>query len=523
MSRASVARGIATAAALAAAVSCGGAAGAGDALHLAIINDPILNAVIAPDIGSILVNKIVFPGLVRPNESLEPEPDLAERWEVSDDGTVYTFHLRPGVVWHDGAPFTARDVAFTFDRIADSTTGTLLWSDFAPIDSVRTPDSLTVEFFLEAPYAPFLTLLGHNAGIIPAHAFPPGASLRDQVAFNRSRPIGTGPYRVSESVPGSYLVLTANERYHGAQPSIPTIVVKIVPDVNAQVAQLRAGELDLITLEPALLPGVEDDPDLRIEQVGVPQHYYVGFNQDLPRFEPAAVRRALMLAVDRQAIIDGVLKGHADYPQGTIPIVLRAYYAADLPRIPHDTAAALALLAEAGWRRSADGKLRDQAGDPFRFSMMIDKGNPSREQAALAVQQDLARIGIEVTLQTLEFSALVRDYLLPRNYEAVLVWWNTPLDPDQYSYYATDQANNDYGYSNPAADSLLLAGRRAVDPEARAAAYRAFQAVEAEDPPVLVLYYPRELQVHRARLSGIPRLGIRDALRHVERFRLESR
>ncbi len=199
-------------------------------------------------------------------------------------------------------------------------------------------------------------------------------------------------------------------------------------------------------------------------------------------------------------------------------MALGDYVAADLPRIPYDTAAALALLAEAGWRRGGDGVLRNAAGQPFAFTLLVDKGNPSREQAAVAVQQQLRAIGVAVTINTMEFASLVRDYVVPRRHEAYLIWWNTPLDPDQYSYYGTDQSNNDVRYSNRRADSLLTLGRASLDPTVRQAAYREFQAVEAEDPPVLLLYYPRELQVRRATLQGLPALGIRDALRHTERF-----
>lgn len=490
-------------------------------LRLAIINDPIMNAPLSPDIGSVLINKIIFPGLVRPSDSLTPEPDLATRWTISADGRQYTFALRSGVAWHDGRPFSATDVKFTFDQILDPSSGTLQWSDFSVVDSVTIVDSLTVRFWLKSPLAPFLTLLGHNAGIIPAHAFL--GPIADAVGFNRSRPIGTGPFQVVESVPGSYIVLTANPRYYGAKPGLDRIIFKIVPDVNAQVAQLQAGELDLATLEPANLRGLESDPELRIEHVSVPQHYYIGFNQGNPLFRSSAVRRALTLAINRQAIIDGVLRGFADYPQGTIPVALRDYFADSLPKIPYDTTAALALMAEAGWRRGGDGVLQDHAGRPFAFTLLVDKGNPSREQTAVAVQQDLKKVGVAVTINTMEFASMVRDYVVPHRYEAYLVWWNTPLDPDQFSYYGSGQSNNDVVYSNRTADSLLTVGRVTLDPAARRQAYLAFQAVEAIDPPVLVLYYPREIQVRRAGLRGLPPLGIRDAMRHSERLSFEPR
>jgi peptide/nickel transport system substrate-binding protein len=484
-----------------------------------LINDPILNPVIAPDLGSVMINKVIFPGLVRPDERLRPTPDLAESWSVSPDGTEYTFRLRPGVRWHDGASFTARDVKFTFDQIVDASSGSRQRSDFAALSRVEVIDSLTVRFTLAAPFAPFLTLLGYNAGIIPEHLLR-GRPLTASVDFNRAHPVGTGPFRVVQVVPGASVVLARNPGYHGDRPKLDGMLFKIVPDLNAQVAQLRAGELDLVTIEPANLPSVQNAPGVKVLQASVVQHYYVGFNQRNPMFKSPLVRRALERGVNREAIIAGVLKGYADYPRGTIPIALREFFADSLPPVTYDTAAARRLLAEAGWRAGGDGVLRDGAGRPFRFTLLVDKGNPSREQSALAVQQDLRRLGIDVTLRTLEFATVVRDFILPGKFEAVLIWWTTPPDPDQYAFYATGQDNNNVAYSNPLADSLLLAGRQTTDSAARRATYLAFQRLEEADPPVLVLHYPREIQAVRANLTGVPALGIRDALRWSERFAL---
>lgn len=504
---------------------CGGAsadADGGGAIRIPLINDPILNPVIAPDIGSVMINKVIFPGLVRPDEQLRPTPDLARSWTTSDDGREYVFALRPGVRWHDGAPFTAHDVKFTFDQIVDVASGSRLRSDFAAIESIAVVDSLTVRFRLRAPFAPFLTLLGYNAGILPAHAFR-GRSLTGATDFNRERPIGTGPFRVVESTPGSAIVLERFADYHGEAPRAAQLIFRIVPDINAQVAQLRAGELDLVPIEPASLPGVERAPGIRVAQHGVVQHFYVGFNQRNPVFAPPLVRRALDLAVNRRAIIDGVLKGYADEPRGTIPAVLRDFHDRTTPPTPFLPDSARALLARAGWTPNAEGQLRDAAGRPFRFTLLVDKGNPTREQSALAVQQDLRRLGIDVAIETMEFATLVRDRVLPGRYEAVLIWWTTPPDPDQYAFYATAQDNNHVFYSNRAADSLLAAGRATLDSARRREIYAAFQRLEREDPPVLVLYYPREILAVSDRLEGLPALGIRDALRHSERFARRSR
>ncbi len=506
-----------------AALACGGGAGdgGGNTLRIPLINDPILDPVIAPDIGSVLINKVIFPGLVRPDEHLRPVPDLATSWTMSTDGRTWTFALRPGVKWHDGAPFTAADVKFTFDRIIDVNSGSRLRSDFAAVDSVDVADSLTVRFHLHAPFAPFLALLGYNAGILPEHLLR-DLKLTDATAFNRTKPVGTGPFRVVQAAPGSAIVLERNPDYYGERPKLDRIVFRIVPDVNAQVAQLRAGELDLVPIEPANLPSVQNVAGIAVRQNAVVQHFYVAFNQRDPRFKPALVRQALDVAVDRRAIIDGVLKGAADMPGGTIPVALDQYFDATLPAARYAPDSARSLLGRAGWHSAPDGLLHDAAGHPFAFTLLVDKGNPTREQAALAVQQDLRTLGFDVSIETMEFATVVRDHVLPGKFDAVLIWWTTPPDPDQYAFYATGQDNNNVAYSNPRVDSLLAAGRATLDTLRRRAIYEAFQAEERADPPVLVLYYPREILAVSARLEGLPRLGIRDALRHSEALSLRA-
>lgn len=489
----------------------------GTTLSLPLINDPILNPVIAPDIGSIMINKVIFPGLVRPDEQLRPTPDLALSWAASDDGLTYTFTLRPGVQWHDGQPFSAHDVKFTFDQILDVHSGSRQRSDFAAVAGVDVVDSLTVRFRLRAPFAPFLSLLGYNAGIIPAHVFK-GRRLTDAIDFSRARPVGTGPFQVADTRPGSAIILERNPAYYGTPPKLERMVFKIVPDVNVQVAQLRAGELDVILIEPANLASLERDAAIVVREAPIVQHYYVGFNQRHALFASPVVRRALGYAVNRAAIIAGVLKGHGDAPVGTIPLALGDYFADSLNRLRYDRDSARVLLAQAGWRPGTDGRLRNASGSSFRFDLFVDKGNPTREQAALAVQHDLQALGMDVSLRMLEFAALVRDHLLTGKFDASLIWWTTPPDPDQWAFYATGQDNNHVAYRSARADSLLALGRATSDVVRRRAAYHAFQAHELEDPPVLVLFYPRELLAMRADVDGFPRLGLRDALRHSERF-----
>jgi len=498
--------------------SCAGEQGGGpNALRIPLINDPILNPVLAPDIGSVLINKVIFSSLVRPDEQLRPVPDLALSWSTSADGLEYTFNLKPGVKWHDGEPFTANDVKFTFDQIIDVKSGSRLRSDFAAVAGIDVIDSLTVRFRLKAPFAPFLALLGYNAGILPAHKFR-DRKLTDATDFSRSAPVGTGPFRVVQAAAGSAIVLERNPFYHGTKPELDQVIFRIVPDVNAQVAQLLAGELDIVPIEPANLPSVERATAVTVVRNPIVQHVYVGFNQSRPFFKPPLVRQALDLAINRQAIVDGVLKGAADLPRGTIPMVLSGFFDPSLPAPGYLPDSARAMLGRAGWRPDERNLLRNADGKPFAFTLLVDKGNPTREQSALAVQQDLRRVGIDASIGTLEFATLVRDRVLPGDYDAVLIWWTTPPDPDQYAFYATGQDNNHVRYSNARVDSLLAAGRATLDSVQRRALYNEFQREELADPPVLVLFYPRELLAVSRRLRGLPALGLRDALRHVERI-----
>jgi peptide/nickel transport system substrate-binding protein len=323
---------------------------------------------------------------------------------------------------------------------------------------------------------------------------------------------------IGEVQPGATISLVRNPAYYGPRPGLERLVFRVVPDVNAQVSQLRAGALDLITVEPANLANLDQVAGIRVSQVPVVQHWYVGFNNADPRFASPLVRRALDLAVDRAALISGILRGYGDAPGGTIPVALRDYFDSTAAPLPYAPDSARALLTRAGWRPGPDGKLKDASGRSLAFSLLVDKGNPTREQSALAVQQHLADLGVTVAIQTMEFAALVRDKVLPGDFEAVLIWWTTPPDPDQYAFYGRGQDNNHVRWDNARGDSLLAAGRATLDPVRRRALYEEFQRVEREDPPVLVLFYPREIQAMSARLAGLPALGIRDALRYSERL-----
>src|SRR3972149_2720983 len=198
-----------------------------------------------PFVESIPVTRVLFNGLTKPGKDRAPAPDLAEKWEVSPDALTWTFTLRRGVKWHDGRDFTADDVKFTYDIVINRRGRPRRAGIHRTIKQVKVVNPTTVQFVLEAPFASLPVVMGTNSGIIPRHAFQGITDPWTHDAFNKRAPIGTGAFKMKEYVAGSYVTLERNPNYFAGAPTIETITFKVLPDVNAQIAQLLSGDLTL--------------------------------------------------------------------------------------------------------------------------------------------------------------------------------------------------------------------------------------------------------------------------------------
>jgi peptide/nickel transport system substrate-binding protein len=243
-------------------------------------------------------------------------------------------------------------------------------------------------------------------------------------------------------------------------------------------------------------------------------HYYIAFQLKNPLFTDPRVRLAMIYAVDRQAIVDKVLLGYGTVATGTISPALGWAYNPNLKPLPFDPQKALALLAEAGWKAGPGGVLTKE-GKPFKFTLSVDKGNPAREQAATIAQQFYKKLGMDVTLETMEWAAFASKRWLARDYDAMHMWWITSPDPDQLDYYGTGGPNNHPHYSNAEIDKLLVEAQQTTDLDRRRQLYYRYQELQMSDPPVATLYYPKEIRAMNAKLV-VPRVGYRDGLTHSE-------
>jgi len=472
------------------------------------------------------VAALVFSGLTRPGPNGEPEPDLAESWVVSTDGTSFTFILRQDVLWHDGAPFTADDVLFTAKTFAvpgvkgdPSTAEVWRRASFQRLG----PYAILVEF--DSPYVPFLAY--SSVGILPQHLLgkdSPEQLVDDQ--FNR-RPVGTGPYRF-RAMKTSSIELEPNAAYYLGAPYLRRLTLRFLPDTQNLLSALRARRVDGGILPPPLAAAELD----RLRGSG---HTLIGglrsayslvyLNLNLAQFQDATVRKALDLATDRDSIVQRQMDGQAT--TADVPLPPGTWSGTDTPAVPNP-GGARTLLQESGWTPGPDGILQ-RRGISLSFALQTTS-DPQRQAIASALAAQWRAIGVDARVATIAEPSLLTDVLLPHKYEAVLYGWDSGPDPDPFPAWHSsqrgEQGRNLSGYANGAVDQLLQTARQTADLHDRAEIYGAFANVFRQDMPAIVLFFPRYVYAVPRDLNGV-RLGLlsspADRFSDVEEWSLDVR
>lgn len=475
----------------------------GDTYVEASLGDPSrLNPLLASDSASGSVNGYLFNGLVKYDRDLKLVGELAEFWDVRRKGLEIVFHLRTNVLWHDGVPFTADDVVFTYHKLIDPNVMTPYGSDFALVKSVTAVDPHTVRVVYKEPFAPALESWG--IGMIPKHVFENG-DFNTHPA-NRA-PIGTGPYLFKELKTDEKAVLIANPHYFEGRPNIDRVVVRVIPDSSVQFLELRSQTIDSMGLTPdqyiAYDRFFQNHQKFRYPAFS---YTFFGFNLQRTMFKDLRVRQALAMALDKREIIDGVLLGYGRSATGPFPPSSWAFDPT-VPELPFDPNRAKALLGEVGWRDTDGDGILDKDGKPFSFTVITNQGNKIREQTAIILQAHLARIGIKVDVRVLEWSSFIHDFVDKGNFDAILLGWNLGRDPDQYLIWHSSQKGegryNFIGYQNPLADHLWEEGRQTFDQAKRQGIYRKLHRLLAEDLPYIFLYYPDALPTVHKRFQNV--------------------
>jgi peptide/nickel transport system substrate-binding protein len=448
------------------------------------------------------VDSLIYQGLTGVDDQQSVIGVLATDWAVSPDHRTYTFNIRPGVKWADGQPFGPEDVLFTYHVLQDleyQQPGAEFWRQVG----IAAGGPNQVVFTLRSPSASFPLAL--RIGIIAKHLFGGMAPAQ----------IGTGPFKVTAISP---LAINMDRNpYAVPQPYLDHLVLRTYPagDPQSAIRAVGQGVADLVGgLQPQEVDALKGRTDISVLETRMFTNSFVSLNSEgagKQFFGDVAVRLALVQAVDRQRIVTEVLAGRADPDPTPIPVGDWAFSAAAAALHPFDQLIAGQALEKAGWVIEPGAKLRTKNKVTFKVELVAADSFPNR-QVAEALARQFLEIGVQVDVKAVAASKLVQDNLLGRKYQMALASFDVGPDPDQYSLWhsGAEASSLNFAYQRGwgLIDSDLEAGRGAVDPQARLAAYIDFQMLMADAAPAIFLYsarydYAMSPRVHGVRLNKV--------------------
>jgi peptide/nickel transport system substrate-binding protein len=423
----------------------------------------------------------VFDTLVEPDANLEMRPALAESWAVSADQLGWTFRLRHGVTFHDGSPFTADDVVYSYRRIIDQK---LANSDkLSAVTGVTAPDPSTVRITLKHPTPNLLTNLGGFKGlaIVSRRNVESG-----QIA---THPVGTGPFAFGSQKSGDSITLKANPGYWAGAPKVSGVTFRFISEPSTALSALQAGEIDWTDSIPTQrVKQLKEDDSVTLAATPSNDYWYLALNEARAPWNDVRARQAIAYAIDRDAIVAATSYGTAVANQLAIPKGNPWYTPYDAYR--HDVARAKSLLAEAG-------------AAPKTLDMLVTSQYPETVTAAQIIADNLAPLGITVNIRTVDFATWL-DEQNNGHFDMLMMGWLGNIDPDDFYYaqHGTGGSSNAQKFSNPEVDRLLEAGRVETNRNARADDYAKAATIIADQASYIYLYNPSVIQAWTTRLSG---------------------
>jgi ABC-type transport system substrate-binding protein len=442
------------------------------------------------------VNRMMYENLVKFDEKLKIVPGLATKWEPSKDGLTWTFFLRKGVKFHDGTPFNAEAVKVFIERMIgpEKPSRAGLYTPF--VKSVEVVNDDTVKIHLKAPFAFFLNNLGHSAsGIISPTALK---TLGKDIA---RKAVGTGPFKFVEWIHGDHLTMVRNDEYWGGKPYLDKIIVKTVKEDSARVMMLQSGDAHLIVRIPSEdIPRLEKDPKIKLDSAETLRVLYIGINCAKKPFTDVRVRQALNYAVDKEAIVKNIYQGRAIVVPGMVAPLTTGYF--PVKGYPYDPEKAKKLLAEAGFPKGLKAKLWSPQG---RY--------PKDFEMAQAVQQQLKKVGIDCTFDTMEWAAYLAVLRKPpeqNESELFLLGWAPSTAEARwilYPLFTTEQwvpqGNNRSFFSNKEFDELVDKFTRATSKAERDKYLKAAQELLVKEAPSIFILATKETIGFSKKLKGV--------------------
>lgn len=467
----------------------------------------------------------LFSPLWRVDEKGSFLPDLVaevpslDNGGVSADGLQWRLKLNDKAKWHDGTPFSADDVKFNIELIQNPKflAGRRAGIDLIQDIKVVSPTELT--FSLTKPYAPLPSILSWTF-LVPKHLLEKAADINKPDDF-LAQPVGTGPFKWVERVPGDHITLTANTAYHGTGPYLEKLIFKYVPDLTVLYTQFQTGDVDYIGIQgitPDHYAEAKTLADRHVTPVPQPFIENIAFNLGNPAFQDPAVREALYLAMDKQSIIEAIYYGLPTETESFLPRESWAFNP-DLPKHAFDPKQAAKLLDDAGWKPGADG-VREKNGVRLEFTNSTTAGNHVREQAQQLLQQNWGDIGAKMSIKNLPPAVMWGDYWTNSKFDTTMVGIDFMVgpDPDATQYFSSKGipakgggGDNTTQYENKEVDDLLAQGASTVDVAKRKAAYVKMQTLTRKDLPYLPIFQYAMVQGVKAGLEGFtPNVNVQE-------------
>ena len=405
------------------------------------------------------------------------------------------FKLRKNVRWHDGAPFTSRDAAFTYRAIMDDATASPRKPDFDLILKVETPDEHTFRVTYRKPYSPALE--SWMISLLPAHLLEGKPTTWWTQNFNRT-PVGTGAFRFAQWKTNEFIRVERNPDYFDAPgPWLDGIVYRFMPDQLTLRLAFETRQVDFWGAEPWTVNAFVNDPRFQVFTSPTSSYTYIGWNLKRPLFQDPLVRRALAHAVDVPSMVRFILYGHGLQSTGLFTPQMW-FFNPDIKPFAYDPEKARALLAEAGWKPGPDGILQKN-GERFSFTLITNNGNEVRRDIATLTQDGLKQLGIEVKVELYEWAVFLKNHINKGDFDAMVLGWSLGNGYDQFQIWHSSQTNpeqlNVVGYKSEKADRLLDDIRQEYNREKIIRMAGDLQRTIYEDQPYLFLYVPEGTSV----------------------------
>lgn len=443
-------------------------------------------------------------------------PGLADSVELAEDGKTYTFSLNQSVTWHDGEPFNADDVIFSFEAQSNPDTGSSYTGTFnETVASWTRIDDFTVEVVAPDVLAPIVFLGNSYCPILPQHIWE-GVALADwasdpgSTGQDPARVVGTGPFKFQEWVQGERLVFTRNDDYWDVMANIDEVNYQVWPDEPAALEALRAGDIDFVeNVSASEVESLQAEENLEVVIFDTYDFGFYGYNLDPEKttlFQDVEVRQAMIYALDRQSIVDNIQLGFGEVAQGSQAILSLAY-APDQIRTKYDfdPEKAQQLLDQAGWTAGSDG-IREKEGQRLSFELMYPTGTPATEQQVAYMQEAWAAVGVEATPNGVDFGAVLVPAITESfDYDVVLLGFSWDATGDQSAMFSSNQYKEGFNfmkYSNPEVDRLNMEANRELDPERRKELLIEATNLVNDDAPVGVISFRQDRDPYNIRFQG---------------------